>query len=123
MQTIKFTPKTRVVCDAVAAFHSEAVHASPHYIRTYAQLDCAEGEEIAAVRFASLGSPRFECGNSEASAVEISCHVPDTREVFEESCLGKRSCRVETEGMMMPGGEGCAAGVRLVAEVVCAAAH
>ena len=78
---------------------------------------------VVKVRFASLGTPNWECG-SEASEIEVGCHVSGTREVVEGSCLGKRRCRVETEGMVTPAGEACGgAGVRLVAEAVCAVAR
>ena len=49
-QAVKFTSKSRVVCDEALWYHSAAVRTTPHYLRTYVQLDCAEGEHISQVR-------------------------------------------------------------------------
>ena len=119
-QAIKFTPKTRVVCDDVPTFHSAPVRKSPHYLRTYVQLDCAVGESIVEVRYASLGLPHGECGDSqrETNGAGV-CHTDGSEEV-ERACLGRRSCRVETAGLAEPGGTTCGDNTRLAVEAVCA---
>ena len=48
-QAVKFTSKSRVVCDEALWYDSSVVRTTPHYLRTYVQLDCAEGEHISQV--------------------------------------------------------------------------
>lgn len=45
------------VCDVVHAATSSVVARVPHYVRTYVRIDCAEGETVKSIRFASFGRP------------------------------------------------------------------
>ena len=96
-KAVKFTPKTRIVCDNVPWYHSTIVQQWPHYLRTYVQLDCGEDEQIVHVRFASLGVPRGECGGERS--VDPACHMEGSREVVERACLGQQNCVVESKDL------------------------
>jgi hypothetical protein len=119
-------PQRRVVCDDVPWHHSDIVQRWSHYLRTYAQLDCAVGEVVAGVRFASLGRPRGECG--EQRTADPACHDGSSgaKAMAERLCLGRRSCRVESRELELApagcGDDGARAGARLAVEVECAAA-
>jgi hypothetical protein len=96
-QAVKFKSKSRVVCDEALWYHSSAARTAPHYLRTYVQLDCAEGEQISQVRFASLGLPAGgECGGGSERVVSTGCHLPRSREIVEV-----RACLVSTRIMML----------------------
>ena len=48
-----------------------------------------EGGNIAAVDFASFGNPSGHCGTG-------TCHTPNSVQVVEDLCLGKRTCSILT---------------------------
>jgi hypothetical protein len=45
------------VCDVVHAAPSSVVASAQHYVRTYMRIDCAQGETINSITFASIGRP------------------------------------------------------------------
>ena len=52
-----------------------------------------DGETIRKILFASYGNPTGHCGGYHKRG---SCHAPNSEEVVEKLCLGKRSCVVPT---------------------------
>ncbi|XP_050228465.1 beta-galactosidase 5-like [Mercurialis annua] len=53
-------------------------------------LRCAHGESIAAIKFASFGTPLGTCGSFQQGH----CHAPNTQSVIEKKCVGQESCMV-----------------------------
>lgn len=105
-KAIKFTLDTpQIVCDEVPAFHSPRVRTHPHFLRTYARLDCADGMHIAEVRFASLGQPQGVCGGERRATPR--CHLEQSKLLVERACLGQHTCQVETRGLRLPAGPAC----------------
>ena len=52
-----------------------------------------EGGVIAAVDFASFGNPSGQCGGYYKTGT---CHAPNSVQVVEDLCLGKRTCNIPT---------------------------
>ncbi|EEF52642.1 beta-galactosidase 5 [Ricinus communis] len=53
-------------------------------------LRCAPGQFIAAIKFASFGTPSGTCGSFQQGT----CHAPNTHSVIEKKCIGQESCMV-----------------------------
>ncbi|CAK7346305.1 unnamed protein product [Dovyalis caffra] len=53
-------------------------------------LQCAPGQSISAIKFASFGTPSGTCGNYQKGT----CHAPNSHSVVEKKCMGKESCMV-----------------------------
>lgn len=53
-------------------------------------LQCAPGQSITNIEFASFGTPTGTCGSLQKGT----CHAPNSRAVVEKECLGQESCFV-----------------------------
>ncbi|KMZ72883.1 Beta-galactosidase, family GH35 [Zostera marina] len=53
-------------------------------------LNCAPGQTISAIKFASFGTPLGECGSFKQGA----CHSPNSHTILEKRCIGKETCAV-----------------------------
>ncbi|KAK6939418.1 D-galactoside/L-rhamnose binding SUEL lectin domain [Dillenia turbinata] len=67
-----------------------------------AHLECAPGQSISSIKFASFGTPRGTCGNFQKGA----CHATDTLSILETAssssstyeCVGQKQCSVTITG-------------------------
>lgn len=66
---------------------------SSHSPIAEALLECAAGQHISHIKFASFGNPRGSCGHFHHGK----CHATDSTEVVHKLCIGKRQCRVPVE--------------------------
>ncbi|KAJ6799813.1 beta-galactosidase 5-like isoform X1 [Iris pallida] len=64
--------------------HPEKVH------RPKVHLQCAPGQTISAIKFASFGTPLGECGSYQQGA----CHSPKSYTTLEKKCIGQQRCAV-----------------------------
>ncbi|KAG2698497.1 hypothetical protein I3843_07G153500 [Carya illinoinensis] len=53
-------------------------------------LQCATGQSISTIKFASFGTPSGTCGSFQKGT----CHAPNSLEVLEKKCVGQESCMV-----------------------------
>ncbi|XP_059459561.1 beta-galactosidase 5-like [Corylus avellana] len=53
-------------------------------------LQCAAGQSISTIKFASFGTPSGTCGSFQKGT----CHAPNSLEVAEKNCIGRESCLV-----------------------------
>ncbi|KAG6704975.1 hypothetical protein I3842_07G158600 [Carya illinoinensis] len=53
-------------------------------------LQCATGQSISTIKFASFGTPSGTCGSFQKGT----CHAPNSLEVLEKKCIGQESCMV-----------------------------
>ncbi|GMH17475.1 hypothetical protein Nepgr_019316 [Nepenthes gracilis] len=53
-------------------------------------LQCAQGQTISSIKFASYGTPSGTCG----SFLRGTCHAPNTHAVLEKKCMGYQRCTV-----------------------------
>lgn len=53
-------------------------------------LQCAPGQTISSIKFASFGTPFGTCGNF----YQGKCHAASSRDVLEKTCTGRESCSV-----------------------------
>lgn len=60
-------------------FHEAKVH-----------LQCAQGQSISAIKFASFGNPSGHCG----SFVKGTCHATNSQAIIEKNCMEKEHCLV-----------------------------
>ncbi|GAB4839432.1 Beta-galactosidase 3 [Ancistrocladus abbreviatus] len=54
------------------------------------RLQCAIGQTVSSIKFASLGTPSGTCG----SFLKGSCHAPNSHAVLEKNCVGHQTCTV-----------------------------
>eukprot|EP00252_Welwitschia_mirabilis_P002303 TRINITY_DN12214_c0_g3_i1.p1 TRINITY_DN12214_c0_g3~~TRINITY_DN12214_c0_g3_i1.p1 ORF type:complete len:374 (+),score=63.87 TRINITY_DN12214_c0_g3_i1:270-1391(+) len=90
--------------DAVQKLHKPKVH-----------LQCARGQKISAIKFASFGTPHGECGSFQLGA----CHSQNSVAAVQKKCLGLERCSLSISGNNF-GGDPCPGILKHVAiEAVC----
>ncbi|PSS07352.1 Beta-galactosidase [Actinidia chinensis var. chinensis] len=84
-------------------------------LRPKAHLQCAPGQKISSIKFASFGTPEGVCGSFH----EGSCHAHHSYDVFQKYCIGQQSCAVPVVPEAF-GGDPCPDVMKkLSAEVIC----
>ncbi|PSS18059.1 Beta-galactosidase [Actinidia chinensis var. chinensis] len=84
-------------------------------LRPKAHLQCAPGQKISSIKFASFGTPEGACGSFR----EGSCHAHHSYDVFQKYCIGQQSCAVPVVPEAF-GGDPCPNVLKkLSAEVIC----
>ncbi|XP_057459695.1 beta-galactosidase-like [Actinidia eriantha] len=84
-------------------------------LRPKAHLQCAPGQKISSIKFASFGTPEGVCGSFR----EGSCHAHHSYDVFQKYCIGQQSCAVPVVPEAF-GGDPCPDVMKkLSAEVIC----
>ncbi|KAJ4959380.1 hypothetical protein NE237_026491 [Protea cynaroides] len=71
-------------------------------LRPKAHLQCAPGQKISSINFASFGTPQGMCGSFQ----EGSCHAHKSYDAFEKRCIGQQMCSV-TIAPEVFGGDPC----------------
>ncbi|KAI5665465.1 hypothetical protein M9H77_15318 [Catharanthus roseus] len=71
-------------------------------LRPKAHVQCARGQKISSIKFASFGTPEGTCGNFR----EGSCHAHHSYDAFERYCIGQEACSV-TVAPELFGGDPC----------------
>eukprot|EP01018_Ginkgo_biloba_P020961 Gb_12091 [translate_table: standard] len=90
--------------DKVQRLHKPKIH-----------LQCANGQKISAIKFASFGTPQGECGSFQEGA----CHSPNSFATIQKRCVGLQKCSVGISGKAF-GGDPCPGILKHVAvEAVC----
>lgn len=88
------------ICSYVTEYHPPSVRlfeskggnlrAKVNDLKPKAELTCPNQLQIVAVEFASFGDPFGACGNYMVG----NCTSPVSKEVVEQFCLGKPSCKI-----------------------------
>ncbi|KAL3505338.1 hypothetical protein ACH5RR_035179 [Cinchona calisaya] len=79
------------------------------------QLQCAPGQSISTIKFASFGTPSGPCGAFQQGT----CHAESSQAVIEKMCIGQETCRV-TASKSYFGSDPCPSQLkRLYVEAVC----
>ncbi|KAK9271001.1 hypothetical protein L1049_026589 [Liquidambar formosana] len=79
-------------------------------------LQCAPGQSISAIKFASFGTPSGTCGSFQKGT----CHAPNSYAIIEKKCIGQERCSVSVSNTNF-GADPCPNVLkRLSVEVVCA---
>lgn len=82
-------------------------------------LQCASGQSISNIKFASFGTPSGTCGNFQ----EGTCHSPNSLAILEKACMGQERCSVSISNTFF-GADPCPNVLkRLSVEAVCSPAE
>lgn len=65
-------------------------------------LECADGQHISRISFASYGTPSGDCGDFKLS----SCHANSSKDVLSKACVGRQKCLVPIVSSIC-GGDPC----------------
>ncbi|KAL6996335.1 hypothetical protein U1Q18_006468, partial [Sarracenia purpurea var. burkii] len=84
-------------------------------LRPKAHLQCANGQTMSSIKFASFGTPEGVCGSFR----EGSCHAHHSYDVFQKYCIGQQSCSVPVTPEAF-GGDPCSNVMKKVSvEAIC----
>ncbi|KAH9326722.1 hypothetical protein KI387_006900 [Taxus chinensis] len=117
------TRSVNSVCAHVAESHSQSINfwrlestdkvQKLHIPKLH--LQCAIGQQISAIKFASFGTPQGECGSFQQGF----CHSPNSVATIQKKCLGLQKCALSVTGKIF-GGDPCPGMLKQVAiEAVC----
>ncbi|WOL17569.1 beta-galactosidase 5-like [Canna indica] len=99
-------------------WHIESYGQPVEHHKPKVHLQCAPGQSISAIKFASYGTPLGTCGNFQRGA----CHSPNSNTILEKKCIGQQKCVVAISSTNF-GGDPCPNVLKRVAvEAVCSAA-
>ncbi|XP_034674934.1 beta-galactosidase 5-like [Vitis riparia] len=71
-------------------WHTESPSKSEELHQASVHLQCAPGQSISTIMFASFGTPSGTCGSFQKGT----CHAPNSQAILEKNCIGQEKCSV-----------------------------
>ncbi|KAJ9674818.1 hypothetical protein PVL29_024006 [Vitis rotundifolia] len=71
-------------------WHTESPSESEELHQASVHLQCAPGQSISTIKFASFGTPSGTCGSFQKGT----CHAPNSQAILEKNCIGQEKCSV-----------------------------
>lgn len=104
------TRSAHAVCSHVADSQPSPVQSWPAHRSMDASsgpaevlLECAAGQHISHIKFASFGNPRGSCGHFHRGK----CHAVESSEVVQKLCIGKPKCSIPVQWQTFGHGDPC----------------
>ncbi|KAK4562615.1 hypothetical protein RGQ29_005210 [Quercus rubra] len=96
-RSVTSNSETSIVCAEVSEYHPSIENwyvdsdgKSEALDMPETSLNCAPGQSISAINFASFGTPSGTCGSFQHGT----CHAPSSHVVLEKECIGQQECLV-----------------------------